>query len=179
MKKWIFVIVIILLISLINFTLKNNTFATIYQNEKFIDCHSVFKDFNRSYTIINKEDTNKKNYFGISTGQNLYRFVLINKGAVPFDQEWPPFLQSWIQKWIPLCGNPIAGVGIHQEDFNKFSRTVQKTIRKYDQVTYKGWGLFYTIGEDVEIPGLWEKIPVDVEPFDQGSIGGAKVNGGP
>jgi hypothetical protein len=130
----------------------------------------------------------KTKYLATQSGQILYRFLPSKRLTVKerrFDGDWQPeWMRSFISDWVPLCGNPKSKV-VNQSKLTRQDRSKVKTARKYKQVVYNNWPLYYykpqlLPGEDARVPKMWDFVPIDAELGPEGTgTGGGKINAGP
>ena len=105
----------------------------------------------------------------------LYRFAPMKAYAndrwriVRWGSEWPLFLSDWVNLWEPLA-TPVK-LPKDDEGFVAFKRT--DLARPVKQMTYRGWYLYLPPERAARpegtgaIPGLFELVPVDVEPLGE------------
>ncbi|WP_157442834.1 hypothetical protein [Deinococcus misasensis] len=116
-------------------------------------------------------------YLTTSEGYTVYRFLplymqknnlgQITKAQLTWGDEWPASIQPLIFQFVPMPAPAHAGPGVTGV-IADFERTDGKY--GYKQVTYNGWWLyFFTEDRAGEVrgivPGLWDVVPVDVEPL--------------
>lgn len=87
-------------------------------------------------------------------------------GDVPLSQNWQPDdLQRWVQEWEPLTTddqNIFVDDGL-PNDFDFVNRDGGYQVR------YRGYQLYYfpqASTEDNSVIGFWERVPVDVVPYN-------------
>lgn len=103
----------------------------------------------------------------------LYRFAPMKLFGndrwriVRWGSEWPLFLTDWVSLWQPVA-EPVKLPREHS-GFRAFKRT--DLARPVNQLTYRGWYLYLPPERAARpegtgaIPGLFELVPVDVEPL--------------
>jgi hypothetical protein len=130
-------------------------------------------------------------YLSTGDGRFLYRFLPADgENVIPYDNAIEPeYLRDVIRYWIPLCGDPQKTSDI-SGSFKRVNRgspssELGYTDRKYRQINYEDWPLYYFDGDlgnsdNAQAPLLWDLVPENIlERKGKSDTGGNKYNAGP